>query len=350
MRVEAHEVDRGALTRDVPAPTPNTPRRSSTRRLASAACLALDTVAVAMAGTFVLRSVIGVWAWPFTFVLHFFEASGPVWVLGFVVALVRRSRWRAVLNGGGLVAWCIVCGPRLVRAVAAEPARAAGECVVMTLNAGNGCATPEQLCAALRASDADIVFLQELAQEHAQAVERAIDIPFPHRALFPGGIPGKGVLARHPLRDVRLIVADDGTKRVRGILATPLGEIEFVDVHANMHVAFLGPLTQFDEQVAEMARDLPRDRAVILAGDFNLTTSNPILDTLRAADFREAFAESGAGLGLSFPLFGRYRNLPLPPLVRIDHIWFRGLECVAARLGEDAGSDHLPLRARFVRR
>jgi endonuclease/exonuclease/phosphatase (EEP) superfamily protein YafD len=220
----------------------------------------------------------------------------------------------------------------------------------MTLNAGNGCATPEQLCAALRASDADIVFIQELAQEHAQAIENASDIPFPHRALFPGGIPGKGVLARNPLRDVRLVLADDGTQRVHGILASPIGDIEFVDVHANAHVAFLGPLTQFDEQVAELARDLPRDHAVILAGDFNITTSNAILDPLRAAGFREAFVEAGAGLGLSFPLFGRYRGLPLPPLVRIDHIWFRGLDCVAARLGEDAGSDHLPLRARFVRR
>jgi endonuclease/exonuclease/phosphatase (EEP) superfamily protein YafD len=220
----------------------------------------------------------------------------------------------------------------------------------MTFNTGNGCASPEQVCAALRGSDADIVFIQELAQEHSDAIERASDIPFPHRALYPGGIPGKGVLARHPLRDVRLVHQDDGTKQLHGILAAPLGDIRFVDdVHANMHVAFLGPLTRFDEQVRELARDLPRESAVIVAGDFNLTTSNAILDPLRAAGFREAFVDAGAGLGLTFPLFGRYRGLPLPPLVRIDHVWFRGLECVAARLGEDAGSDHLPLRARFVR-
>jgi endonuclease/exonuclease/phosphatase (EEP) superfamily protein YafD len=348
VRVEADEVDRGAVSRK--QRPPSLVAANSPRRLAKQAGWALDAAVAAMAGTVVLQLVLGVWAWPFTFVLHFFEASAPLWVLGFTVALMRHSRWRLVVNGGGLVAWCIVCGPRLVRAVGAESARTAGECVVMTLNAGNGCASPEQLCAALRASDADIVFLQELAQEHADAIGRASGIPFPHRALFPGGIPGKGVLARHPLRDVRLVHADDGTKRVHGILAFPGGDIEFVDVHANMHVAFLGPLTQFDEQVLDLARDLPRERPVIVAGDFNLTTSNAILDPLRAASFREAFVESGAGLGLSFPLFGRYRGLPLPPVVRIDHIWFRGLECVAARLGEDAGSDHLPLRARFVRR
>ncbi|MBL8859274.1 MAG: endonuclease/exonuclease/phosphatase family protein [Planctomycetes bacterium] len=310
----------------------------------------LDAAAVTTLLAGVLQFVVGTWAWPFTFALHFFDAAAPLWAAGLIVACARRSRWRSVMNGGLLIAWCILCGPRVMRAFDALPQHRADELRIVTFNAGNGRATPEQLCAALRTFDADIVFLQELAPEHAAAIESAYDLPFPYRALFPTGIPGKGILARYPLRAVRLVPEAGESNHVRGSVMTPVGEIEFIDVHANALVAFLGPWMSFDERVADWALALPRDRPVILAGDFNLSTSSALLDPLREAGFREAFDESGAGLGLSFPLFLRYRGLPLPPLVRIDQIWTRGLECVDARLGGDVGSDHSPLRARFVRR
>jgi endonuclease/exonuclease/phosphatase (EEP) superfamily protein YafD len=346
VRSEAHEDDRGALSGAAARAQP----AGALRRAAWFAGFALDAVAATMLGAAALQFVIGTYVWPFTFVLHFFELSAPWWIAGLAVALARRSKWRSALHGAGLVAWCVVCGPRLVRAFEVEPARAPGQLQVVTFNTGNGCASPEQLCATLRGSEADVVFLQELAVEHARAIETARDIPFPHRALFPAGIPGKGVLARHPLRDVRLVQCDDGATQVRGQLAAPGGDVEFVDLHAHMHVAFLGHLTEFDQQVEALARELPRDRPCLIAGDFNLTTADAILDPLRDAGFQEAFAEMGAGLGLSFPLYRRYRDVPLPPVVRIDHVWFRGLECADARLGDDAGSDHLPLRARFVHR
>ncbi len=64
---------------------------------------------------------------------------------------------------------------------------------------------------------------------------------------------------------------------------------------------------------------------------------------MRAADFVEAFDAAGSGLGLSFPVFLRYRGLPLPPLVRIDHVFLRGLAPCCARFLSGAGADHRAL-------
>ncbi len=294
------------------------------------------------------QMALGTWVWPLPFVLHFFEASACVWVAGFAISLALRSKSRLLLHGSLLLAWSIHCGPQVVRAFAAEPARVAGELRVLTLNAGAGCATPSRLVRALRDSDVDVVFLQELAAENARALEHAPDLPFAHRALFPLGIAGKGLLARFPLREVRLVSNDDGSNRLHAILETPSGDVTLVDIHANARVPFLGRWIGFDEQIAALAGGLLSAQLAIVAGDFNLPSTSPILKPLAAAGFRDAFDEVGVGLGLSFPVFSRYRDAPLPPLVRIDHVWVRGLECVDARLGEDAGSDHMPLRVRLV--
>jgi endonuclease/exonuclease/phosphatase (EEP) superfamily protein YafD len=82
----------------------------------------------------------------------------------------------------------------------------------------------------------------------------------------------------------------------------------------------------------------------VFAGDFNSTPPSPLLSPLERAGFVDSFAMSGAGLGLSFPVFGRYRSLPLPPLLRIDHVFLRGsLAARRARFVPGAGSDHRAL-------
>ena len=56
----------------------------------------------------------------------------------------------------------------------------------------------------------------------------------------------------------------------------------------------------------------------------------------------------GVSLGLSFPVFRRYRGIPLPPVVRIDHAFVRGaLRAIDARVVSGAGSDHRALAVRI---
>ncbi|MCY3000657.1 MAG: endonuclease/exonuclease/phosphatase family protein [Planctomycetota bacterium] len=292
-------------------------------------------------------SFVGAWTWPLGFPLNFAEIGWLGATAGLVAACVRRSRARAVLHASWACAWLVMFLPQLRRGFAAEPERVEGELRLVTLNAGAGRATGEQLRDALRTFDADVVFLQELSARQAAAIEACDDLPFAHRALFPRGIPGKGLLARFPLRDVHFVELADGATVLDAVLLAPRGEVRLVDVHSRMQIAVLGTWAEGCEHIDDLARSLPTEVPTLVAGDFNVGTRTPVVASLRDAGFHEAFEHVGAGLGLSFPVFLRYRALPLPPIVRIDHVWARGLEPLDARLLPDVGSDHLPMLVRF---
>ncbi len=74
---------------------------------------------------------------------------------------------------------------------------------------------------------------------------------------------------------------------------------------------------------------------------------------MTAAGLIDAFHEVGSSVA-SFPKrvgnphrFGaRTQNISLPPVIRIDYIWYtRDFIARSAGLGRDAGSDHLPVVA-----
>jgi vancomycin resistance protein VanJ len=290
-----------------------------------------------------LSALIGVWAWPLSSALHFFEWSGLAWSVGAALAIKRGSGAWVAAHVGLLGLWLALISPQISRTHEAAGPPAANEFRVVSFNVGNGRADPHELCAALEELDADLVLLQELNHAQAAALEARGDALALHRELRPGGRRGKGVLSRFPLAEIRHVVGTDGATRVHGVVRTPLGDLAFVNVHARATVALLGPLTDFDDQVREIARGAPRDRPVIVAGDFNLGPHSELLTPLSRAGFENAFTRHGAGLGLSFPVFGRYWGLPVPPLVRIDHVFTRGLKVGAAQLGASAGSDHRAL-------
>lgn len=290
-----------------------------------------------------LQALVGPWAWPLSSVLHFYECSALVWLAGIAVsAFAKRLVWSAA-HLALLGVWIALHSQPLSRSQNLSAPRADGELRVVTFNVADGLAGPEELCEALAALDADLVLLQELNHAQAAALEAHGDALAPYRELRPAGRRGKGVLSRFALRELRHVVEPDGATRLHGVVETPAGELAFVNLHARATVAFLGPLTEFDEQVSELARTAPRDMPVLIAGDFNVGPRSALLAPLERVGFESAFARCGAGLGLSFPNFGRYRGLPTPPLVRIDHVFTRGLDVRSAQFGAGAGSDHRPL-------
>ena len=80
-------------------------------------------------------------------------------------------------------------------------------------------------------------------------------------------------------------------------------------------------------------------------GDFNSNVTSGLCARLAGLGLVDAYREGGGGPRPSFPIAGRYPPLPfVPPIVRIDHAWrTQGLVARGARLGPDAGGDHLPL-------
>ncbi len=315
------------------------------RRSLSRLARAPDLFAAATVAGAALQLVAGAWAWPVSSALHFYECSGLVWIAGAVLAWSAGRRGWLTSHMALLGVWIALHEAHFTRSSELNAPRREGELRVVTFNVGDGRASPEALCDALARLDADLVLLQELDHAQAAAIEARGAALAPHRELRPAGRRGKGVLSRFPLSELRHVVEPDGATRLHGVVEAPGGELAFVNVHARASVALFGPLTDFDEQLAELARDTPSARPALIAGDFNLGPLSAILAPLERAGFENAFARHGAGLGLSFPTFGRFWGLPSPPLVRIDHVFTRGLDVRSAELGASAGSDHRPLIA-----
>jgi endonuclease/exonuclease/phosphatase (EEP) superfamily protein YafD len=112
-----------------------------------------------------------------------------------------------------------------------------------------------------------------------------------------------------------------------------------------------GPASNDTRDLRRIARDAHAAGAALIGGDFNATENMDLCQALHDAGLRDAFRQAGAGFGLTFPVFGRYRGLPLPPFVRIDYVWHSAAYVSrAAQVLPDAGSDHLPLLVVLERR
>jgi endonuclease/exonuclease/phosphatase (EEP) superfamily protein YafD len=98
----------------------------------------------------------------------------------------------------------------------------------------------------------------------------------------------------------------------------------------------------------------------ILVGDFNLAEWRSEYAYLRSKGLKDAFKEAGTGRGHTFPkrigpwkrflaLNRMLSGLRLRPILRVDYIWYtEPLQCKQAWIGEDIGSDHLPVLARLL--
>ena len=83
---------------------------------------------------------------------------------------------------------------------------------------------------------------------------------------------------------------------------------------------------------------------VLLAGDLNTTGQSSIYQSLKRA-LNNSHDEVGRGFGFTYPA-----HLPLPSMVRIDHIFYSShFTAIAARTFSRAGgSDHFPVQAKLV--
>lgn len=234
----------------------------------------------------------------------------------------------------------------------------AGSFTVMSFNVGNGMAPPGLLVRFLEESKVDIIGLQELAVPQSEAIDRVLSEHYPHRVLLPTGFSGKGLLSRFPIL---------GSASMSFAPQRP-------DLHATLDVGGRGLTvfvahprpprltrtgTAFDpdtasqiEMVAEMAAT---NRPSLVLGDFNMTMRRPEHGFLRHAGLIDAFQELGAR-GASFPrrvghshrLGESASKMRLRPVLRIDYIWYTPeLTACQVWVGEDAGSDHLPVLARL---
>ena len=102
-----------------------------------------------------------------------------------------------------------------------------------------------------------------------------------------------------------------------------------------------------NDQIAEIIAELPDNTPVVVAGDFNSTPHNATIYRMKEA-MAYAAPEGFMFSTFTFPAEGRW-YASLGALIRIDHIFYRGLSLHSSQVLDDSyGSDHYPVRAVFT--
>lgn len=316
----------------------------------SALLRSVERMALLLAAYLALRAVFGPRLWPLSLV----EPLLP-WLalpsVGFVLVALAVRRWRSVAAHTMIAAsWLALFGGTL-RERPAPPEVVGTRLTVVTLNAASGLARIDALEPFCRASGADVIALQELDDEEALALETRLLVEYPHRVLHGLGVPGKGVLSKFPIVASDLFRLQSERPYLRVVLDVHGARVTVFDVHVPLEEVLLGPFGVAEEDAAELARRALVAAPALLVGDFNATSNMRVYELVAAAGLVNAFAERGVGLGPTFPIFMRYRHLPWPRCVRIDHLWHTAdFTTLDAGVAPDAGSDHRPLSATLVLR
>jgi len=230
----------------------------------------------------------------------------------------------------------------------------------MTCNLGNDRAKPEQLIPVVRDSGADLIGFQELSETQGEALTNELRLEYPHQALFPGGFAGKAILSRFPIIDSEQLHLSTVRPDLQAKIDIEGSPITFLVAHPPPPKPHWNGL-KFDRQtwqqiisLAQLAVDNP---PAVLLGDFNLADWWGEYAYLRSTGLKDAFKEAGVDRGHTLPTrigpwkrllaLNRFlRGLPLTPVLRVDYIWYtEPIHCHKAWVGEDTGSDHLPVLA-----
>jgi endonuclease/exonuclease/phosphatase family metal-dependent hydrolase len=235
---------------------------------------------------------------------------------------------------------------------------------VMSMNVHKGLSplhrhsTIYQLRQNMRSHHPDLLFLQELQQEHRGRIRRFGQWPLTELTHFlsedfwhhwhygknveyPAGHHGNAILSKHPLQKGQNYDISAYRFERRGLLhsVTQLDGIQ-KQVHCFcVHLAlFEGGRSRQLEEIIRYIEELAQEEPTIVAGDFN-DWRNRVGGPMRAAGFSEVFEALTGAPARTFP--------SVRPMLAMDRIYVRGLKIHSAQiLHEWMGlSDHLGISA-----
>ena len=234
---------------------------------------------------------------------------------------------------------------------------------VMTTNVGNNRAEPEDLVPVIKDSGADLVAFQELSDRQAEAIKSELGSEYPHQAIYPGGFAGKALLSRFPILDSKQLHFSEVRPDLKTVVEIGGSEINLIIAHPpppRPHWRGLKFDRQTWEQITSLAELAVKQSPAILLGDFNLADWWGEYAYLRKMGLKDAFQVAGRDRGHTLPRrIGPWKRmltinrllsrLTFFPMLRVDYIWYtEPLSCQQAWVGEDTGSDHLPVLAELV--
>jgi len=191
----------------------------------------------------------------------------------------------------------------------------------------------------------DIILLQEVQRGRVQALLKALAHLYPDTKPNFTYAPSmlQAVISRYPLTPLRNLPQKAAAQKV--LIHLPQNKITVFNVHPQ-HGRWLRRHNQVKALLEEEIS--PMNAPVILAGDFN-TTEQSQTYKLITEYMNNTHRQAGFGFGFTYPsrIYRFKGRIPLPPLVRIDHIFYNNYFLIhkAATLKESGGSDHLPIVA-----
>lgn len=203
-------------------------------------------------------------------------------------------------------------------------------------------------------ADPDVVCLQETDPAWCQALEAALAERYTHRLLLPyTGVAGISILSRYEILESGVLAPEAGwMPSLWADVQTPIGLVRVVNVHLRPSLSERGSVSLPGyyrarsvrvEELCGFMRDMPEDRPLIVAGDFNEG------DHGRATEWmhREGFEDALLAFDRSTPTW-RWRVGFIPISARFDRVLFRhSLGCTGARVIDSDVSDHRPVLAAF---
>lgn len=218
---------------------------------------------------------------------------------------------------------------------------------------------------AVRAVNADVVFLQEVQGRYASRdLQGAMGLQAPHyefladeiwpqfaygrNAVYQNGDHGNAVLSKYPI--VAQINHDVSVHdhEARGLLHCALdvpgiaGPVHAISVHLGL--AESHRRRQLQQLCRIVSREIPSKTPLLVAGDFNDWRNRAHLILDRCAGLEEVFVQAHGRAARTFP--ARW------PLLPLDRIHVRGVQrhqpIVLPRFPWSHLSDHAPLAAEIV--
>jgi len=303
--------------------------------------------------------------------LHRMLPEGPWWVrlaayalphlflpvLAFLpLVMLSRSRSAKVLICVPCLLFLLLYGNLFLPNAATASPGSDATLSVMTYNVTTGDPGVEEILAIIEDESPDVVALQELPQDVAEAADELKE-EYPYQALHPTPNPyaGCGVLSRFPiLEDEAFPLAEGGHLYQHVLLDVDGTRVHLLNVHLQpprLVGQLKGDSTLFvpvgvsieiqDRELARLLEELDRlEGKVVVAGDFNMTDQSAGYRKL-AQRLVDAHREAGWGFGHTFP-DGEVRSIPTPfPIVRIDYVFHSsGIAAQRVYVGNRGGPNH----------
>ena len=250
------------------------------------------------------------------------------------------------------------CAPHPSPESVLQPADpAAPRFTIATYNVNFGMVRPDLGLAAIRATGADVVCLQETNPAWIDYLKPRLSDRYPHvLARQWSGAGGLAFFSNVPLDEVEFITPEAGWFPAWIVNArTPLGTVQIMSLHLHPQLNNQGgvslgayvttPKTRRQE-IQAFHSHLTRDLPTVILGDFNENDSGAAVAFLKSRGFSDALDS----VDDSTPTW-KWKTSVVTVHARFDHIMYsRRLRCLNTFVVSQGASDHRPVVAVFQNR